>query len=322
MPTYKQVVNHVKKHVLWKEEYFERYYRLNPELVQKRLDKIYQAKDDLMVLICTQLFCFLQANGTLYFDGCYKTGKADNSLLCTNLALWSIELACDHFDIREERGHTTKFSEQGESWLTLFACNQFSLVPYCYPAIQRGFQSGVLKEIVPFYREQKLGILAMEIMARERGDTINWEAMQVRVDPVYLDFCQNILLSSDDELVRTGLITLCDKHLEWTDFHNSDKHCCLTGYEIQRQDLLLWPFEYQAVKNWFPCQEPDRELPPDFPAPAWGQNHGSAPGLYRVPDLSVKLATDGYQRGHDYGCSCQVVRVGDNVSAAVCNGVA
>lgn len=65
-----------------------------------------------------------------------------------------------------------------------------------------------------------------------------------------LDFCQNILLSSDDELVRTGLITLCDKHLEWTDFHNSDKRCCLTGYEIQRQDLLLWPFEYQAVKNW------------------------------------------------------------------------
>lgn len=155
-----------------------------------------------------------------------------------------------NFDIREERGYTTKFSQQGESWLTLFACNQFSLVPYCYPAIQRGFQSGVLKEIVPFYREQKLGILAMEIMARERGDTINWEAMQVRVDPVYLDFCQNILLSSDDELVRTGLITLCDKHLEWTDFHNSDKRCCLTGYEIQRQDLLLWPFEYQAVKNW------------------------------------------------------------------------
>lgn len=186
MPTYKQVVNHVKKHVLWKDEYFERYYRLNPELVQKRLDKIYQAEDDLMVLISTQLFCFLQANDALYFDGCYKTGKADNSLLCTNLALWSIGLACDHFDIREERGHTTKFSEQGESWLTLFACNQFSLVPYCYPAIQRGFQSGVLKEIVPFYREQKLGILAMEIMARERGDTINWEAMQVRVDPVYL----------------------------------------------------------------------------------------------------------------------------------------
>lgn len=46
MPTYKQVVNHVKKHVLWKDEYFERYYRLNPELVQKRLDKIYQAEDD------------------------------------------------------------------------------------------------------------------------------------------------------------------------------------------------------------------------------------------------------------------------------------
>ncbi|WP_262234493.1 hypothetical protein, partial [Escherichia coli] len=23
-------MNHVKKHVLWKDEYFERYYRLNP----------------------------------------------------------------------------------------------------------------------------------------------------------------------------------------------------------------------------------------------------------------------------------------------------
>lgn len=32
MPTYKQVVNHVKKHVLWKEEYFERYYQLNDKL--------------------------------------------------------------------------------------------------------------------------------------------------------------------------------------------------------------------------------------------------------------------------------------------------
>lgn len=114
MPTYKQVVNHVKKHVLWKEEYFERYYQLNDKLVQKRLDEIYQAEDDLGVLIGTQLFCHFQANGTLYFDGCYKTGKADNSLLCTNLALWSIELACDHFDIREERGYTTKFSQQGE----------------------------------------------------------------------------------------------------------------------------------------------------------------------------------------------------------------
>lgn len=40
MPTYKQVVNHVKKHVLWKEEYFERYYQLNDKLVQKRLDEM------------------------------------------------------------------------------------------------------------------------------------------------------------------------------------------------------------------------------------------------------------------------------------------
>lgn len=85
-----------------------RRYQLNDKLVQKRLDEIYQAEDDLGVLIGTQLFCHFQANGTLYFDGCYKTGKADNSLLCTNLALWSIELACDHFDIREERGYTTK----------------------------------------------------------------------------------------------------------------------------------------------------------------------------------------------------------------------
>ncbi len=49
MPTYKQVVNHVKKHVLWKEEYFERYYQLNDKLVQKRLDEIYQAEDEVVL---------------------------------------------------------------------------------------------------------------------------------------------------------------------------------------------------------------------------------------------------------------------------------
>lgn len=57
MPTYKQVVNHVKKHVLWKEEYFERYYQLNDKLVQKRLDEIYQAEDDLGCL--SELNCFV-----------------------------------------------------------------------------------------------------------------------------------------------------------------------------------------------------------------------------------------------------------------------
>ncbi len=35
----------------------------------------------------------------------------------------------------------------------------------------------------------------------------------------------------------------------------------------------------------------------------------------RVPDLSVTLATDGYQCGHDSGCSCQAVQVDDSVSA-------
>lgn len=92
MPTYKQVVNHVKKHVLWKDEYFERYYRLNPELVQKRLDKIYQAEDDLMVLISTQLFCFLQANGTLYFDGCWQQMVTNAATTMVVHAKWS-ELA-------------------------------------------------------------------------------------------------------------------------------------------------------------------------------------------------------------------------------------
>ncbi|APR90871.1 hypothetical protein BKM33_00815 [Salmonella enterica subsp. enterica serovar Infantis] len=96
MPTYKQVVNHVKKHVLWKEEYFERYYRLNPELVQKRLDKIYQAEDDLMVLISTQLFCFLQANGTLYFDGCYKFVSARQyKAACNEADEFSARVICE-----------------------------------------------------------------------------------------------------------------------------------------------------------------------------------------------------------------------------------
>ncbi|MGS9064257.1 hypothetical protein ACQWHL_26240, partial [Salmonella enterica subsp. enterica serovar Infantis] len=62
-------MNQVKKHVLWKEEYFERYSRLNPELVQKRLGKLYPAEDALMVLISTQGLWFLLANGPRECDG-------------------------------------------------------------------------------------------------------------------------------------------------------------------------------------------------------------------------------------------------------------
>lgn len=44
MPIYKQVVNYVKKHVLWKEEYLERYYQLKGESIHENLDSIYQAE--------------------------------------------------------------------------------------------------------------------------------------------------------------------------------------------------------------------------------------------------------------------------------------
>lgn len=252
MPTYEQVLEHVKKNVLWKDEHLAQYPQRVAERVRESLAEIYKANDT-GIVVSTGYFCWrMTVNPSiLYFDSCYKTGITDNALLCRNMAMLQIELACEHFDIRGDRAYSMKFSQLGERWLSLFACNQFDLIAHCYPIIKREFVNGVHQKRLPAGGyPQRLGILAMEMIARDCGETLDWDILQTPVDPVYLSFCRDTLTSTDDKKVRAGLIELCNKHLEWLDFQNNDERCNLTGYEISRAELLLWPFEYQAIKNW------------------------------------------------------------------------
>lgn len=67
------------------------------------------------------------------------------------------DVTCDHFDIREERGHTTKFSEQGESWLTLSA---------------RDPDSGFYHEASDSFLAKNQTVNFLQIFQRQRGAKI------------------------------------------------------------------------------------------------------------------------------------------------------
>ena len=89
------------------------------------------------------------------------------------------------------------------------------------------------------------------MMASERKQTIDWASANIPVDPFYQRFCQEALYSTDEQELTYWLTKLCDNHLEWTSlFLDNAVKQPATGYEIDDEMLLLWPFEYQAVKNF------------------------------------------------------------------------
>ncbi|EPJ3766720.1 hypothetical protein NPI25_004219, partial [Providencia stuartii] len=102
-----------------------------------------------------------------------------------------------------------------------------------------------------YTRPQKLGVLAIEMLASEKNQTIDWESAGIPIDPFYQRFCQEALYNENHDVVAQWLITLCDKHIEWSAlFADNENEQSSTGYEIDMEILLAWPFEYQAVKNF------------------------------------------------------------------------
>jgi len=143
-------------------------------------------------------------------------------------------------------------AEQGEILLMDFACNYFKIGHFCYDKIIESIQSGKMAESLPMYtRPQKLGVLAIEMLASEKNQTIDWESAGIPIDPFYQRFCQEALYNENHDVVAQWLITLCDKHIEWSAlFAENENEQSSTGYEIDMEILLAWPFEYQAVKNF------------------------------------------------------------------------
>ncbi|MFL3317323.1 hypothetical protein [Klebsiella michiganensis] len=254
MATYKEVMDYAVKHELWTPEHIEKYTTRVNEATKKNLNIVYGTEANYIMGNVGNLCDRITRNLTsIYFDYCHKEKESNNDFLCAIVSLFEITLACDYFDIRDDRdAYSEVLSRLSERWLMLFACNRFDLAQYCYPTLINGLQNGMLCRSLPRSRKpQRLGVLAMEMMAREHKQTISWDEADIPVDPFYQRFCDDALLSADNDLVRDWLVGLCDKHLEWADL-NDEKHdrSYITGYEIQRGVLLLWPFEYQAVKNY------------------------------------------------------------------------
>lgn len=161
----------------------------------------------------------------------------------------------------ENKAFVNDMSYQGETILMSFACNRFELIEPCYPKIVESILSGKMSRSLPWGGDgegnivppepQRLGVLAVEMMASEHKQTIDWASANIPIDPFYQRFCQEALYSADDQELTYWLMKLCDNHLQWTSLfmENAVKQPS-TGYEIYDNMLLLWPFEYQAVKNF------------------------------------------------------------------------
>ncbi|EPG2138138.1 hypothetical protein JRA69_003826, partial [Providencia stuartii] len=133
-----------------------------------------------------------------------------------------------------------------------FACDDFRIGHLCYDRIIENIQSGKMAESLPMYtRPQKLGVLAVEMLTSEKNQTIDWESAGIPIDSFYQRFCQEALYNENHDVVSQWLIELCDRHVEWSALFDLDENeQSATGYEIDMEILLAWPFEYQAVKNF------------------------------------------------------------------------
>ncbi|UPK81934.1 hypothetical protein LW139_04280 [Proteus vulgaris] len=158
----------------------------------------------------------------------------------------------DYFDQFERDKNFFDLAEQGEILLINFACNYFKSSEICYDKIIENIQSGKMANSLPMYtRPQKLGVLAIEMLASEKKETIDWESVGIPIDPFYQRFCQEALYCENDEILIPWLIELCDKHIQWSAlFRNNENEQSATGYEVDMEILIAWPFEYQAVKNF------------------------------------------------------------------------
>ncbi|MBI0156867.1 hypothetical protein [Gilliamella sp. M0364] len=227
--------------------------------IETKLEDIYlRNKDDILADISIE---FLQT--MYYYTIFYFNNKKEKiPYLYGYIVTSALSLLLDYYNIYAIQNRFLKnLSSQGQILLMMFACNRFELIEPCYPKIVESILNGNMNRslswggngrgnIVP-PRPQRLGVLAIEMMASERKQSIDWDRANIPVDPFYHRFCQEALYSTDENELTDWLIKLCDNHLQWISlFLDNDGKQPATGYEIDDIMLFLWPFEYQAVKNF------------------------------------------------------------------------
>ncbi|AYH05030.1 hypothetical protein [Pectobacterium parmentieri] len=177
--------------------------------------------------------------------------KIDNQMLCDFIAFESMGIFCEYASYPE---HVDNFkiplSKQGSAILSFLACHRNDIAEHCYPFILDGLKAmtpGKLGEL----EVQKLGILAVEMLASEKKQTIDWDSMEIPFDKFYSNFVREALYSKDGKVLTDWLTALCDNHLKWSARSELvENESPLLGYEISEDHQFLWPFEYQAIKNF------------------------------------------------------------------------
>ncbi|MBI0113721.1 MULTISPECIES: hypothetical protein [unclassified Gilliamella] len=227
--------------------------------IETKLEDIYlRNKDDILADISIE---FLQT--MYYYTIFYFNNKKEKiPYLYGYIVTSALSLLLDYYNIYAIQNRFLKnLSSQGQILLMMFACNRFELIEPCYPKIVESILNGNMSRslswggdgrgnVVP-PRPQRLGVLAIEMMASERKQSIDWDGANIPIDLFYHRFCQEVLYSTDENELTDWLIKLCDNHLEWISlFLDNDEKQPATGYEIDDIMLFLWPFEYQAVKNF------------------------------------------------------------------------
>ena len=227
--------------------------------IETKLEDIYlRNKDDILADISIE---FLQT--MYYYTIFYFNNKKEKiPYLYGYIVTSALSLLLDYYNIYAIQNRFLKnLSSQGQILLMMFACNRFELIEPCYPKIVESILNGNMSRSLPWGgdgrgnvvppKPQRLGVLAIEMMASERKQTIDWNNANIPIDLFYYRFCQEALYSTNENELIYWLEKLCDNHLEWVSlFLDNDEKQPATGYEIDDIMLFLWPFEYQAVKNF------------------------------------------------------------------------
>lgn len=258
MPSVKEIHKYIEKHVLPTVDLSEYQARIAKTL-ERRLNKD-RASDDIM-WGAISIAEYIKRTRSILCLTLVLNNKEFNKELCEYYVSSSLMMLFEYYNNLNNESFSESLSSQGCSLLMAFACNRFELIEPCYPKIIESILSGKMSRSLPWGGDgngndvppqpQRLGVLAIEMMASEKKQTIDWASANIPVDPFYQRFCQEALYSTDDQELIYWLTKLCDNHLQWTSlFMDNAVKQPSTGYEIYDNMLLLWPFEYQAVKNF------------------------------------------------------------------------
>lgn len=258
-------LNEIEKYVITgqivksekKDEYIN---NIESDIVDDIQDSLDSGKEKILSFTATSLDLGKSLYGTVYLSDVFTTpNNTSNEFLCKYYMTSISGICCDYYNNENER-FNNGLAYQGEMLLMSFACNRFNLIEHCYPKIKESLLNGKMSKSLAWGGDgegnvvpptpQRLGVLAIEMMASEHKQTIDWHSVNIPTDPFYVRFCQEALYEKDEGIVKEWFMELCDNHLKWSSLFLDNNKSSITGHEIEQPVLLLWPFEYQAVKNF------------------------------------------------------------------------